>query len=74
MTPAHSPELVYMGVTFLMGGMGLPDAKELGAWNREWAEVGSAVSMLRLEICREAELESWRRLLPATFGVWEEGS
>ncbi len=68
MTPAHSPALVYMGVTFLMGGMGLPDAKELGAWNRD----GSAVSMLRLEICQEAELE--RRLLPATFGVWEEGS
>ena len=76
MTPAHSPEpaLVYMGVTFLMGGMGLPDAKELGAWTRERAEVGSAVRTLRPEICPEAELERWCRLLPATFGVWEEGS
>ena len=48
--------------------------KELGAWNRERAEVGSAVRTLRPEICREAELERWCRLLPATFGVWEEGS
>ena len=48
--------------------------KELGAWNRERAEVGSAVRTLRPEICREEELERWCRLLPATFGVWEEGS
>ena len=46
--------------------------KELGAWNRERAEVGSAVRTLRPEICREEELERWCRLLPATFGVWED--
>jgi len=46
--------------------------KELGAWNRERAELGSAVKTLRPEICREEELERWCRLLPATFGVWEE--
>ncbi len=48
--------------------------KELGAWNRERAEVGSAVRTLRPEICGEEELERWCRLLPATFGVWEDGS
>ncbi len=46
--------------------------KELGAWNRERAEVGSAVRTLRPEICGEEELERWCRLLPATFGVWED--
>ncbi len=46
--------------------------KELGAWNSERAEVGSAVRTLRPEICGEAELERWCRLLPATFGVWED--
>ena len=46
--------------------------KELGAWNRERAEVGSAVRTLRPEICGEAELERWCRLLPATFGVSED--
>ena len=46
--------------------------KELMAWNLERAEVGSAARTLRPEICREAELERWCRLFPATFGVWEE--
>ncbi len=46
--------------------------KELEAWNRERAEVGSAVRTLRPEICGEEELERWCRLLPATFGVWED--
>ncbi len=46
--------------------------KELGAWNRERAEVGSAVRTLRPEICGEEELERWCRLLPATFGVMED--
>ena len=46
--------------------------KELGAWNRERAEVGSAVRTLRPEICGEEELKRWCRLLPATFGVWED--
>ncbi len=36
--------------------------KELGAWNRERAEVGSAVRTLRPEICGEEELERWCRL------------
>lgn len=48
--------------------------EELGAWNRERAELGSAVKTLRPEICRETELERWCRLLPATFGVAEDGS
>ena len=46
--------------------------KELMAWNLERAEVGSAARTLRPEICREAELERWCRLFPATFGVAEE--
>ena len=46
--------------------------KELGAWNSERAEVGSAVRTLRPEICGEEELERWCRLLPATFGVWKD--
>lgn len=47
--------------------------KELMAWNGERARLGLAAMTLRPELCREAEIEKWCRLLPATFGVAEDG-
>ncbi|MDE0408769.1 MAG: hypothetical protein OXN81_13010 [Alphaproteobacteria bacterium] len=46
--------------------------KELMAWNGERARLGLAAMTLRPELCREAEIGKWCRLLPATFGVAEE--
>ena len=46
---------------------------ELMAWNEERARLGLAAVSLRPELCREAEIERWCRLLPATFGVREGG-
>ena len=47
--------------------------KELMDWNGERARLGLAAMTLRPELCREAEIEKWCRLLPATFGVAEDG-
>ena len=47
--------------------------KELMAWNGERARLGLAAMTLRSELCREAEIERWCRLLPATFGLAEDG-
>jgi len=47
--------------------------KELMAWNGERARLGLAAMTLRPELCREDEIEKWCRLLPATFGVAEDG-
>ncbi|MYE26431.1 MAG: hypothetical protein F4X87_04280 [Chloroflexi bacterium] len=47
--------------------------KELIAWNEERARLGLAAMTLRPELCREDEIEKWCRLLPATFGVAEDG-
>lgn len=46
--------------------------KQLMAWNEERARLGLAARTLRPELCREAEIERWCRLLPATFGVAED--
>ena len=47
--------------------------QELMAWNEERARLGLAAMTLRPELCREAEIEKWCRLLPATFGLAEDG-
>lgn len=47
--------------------------KELMAWNGERARLGLAARTLRPELCREEEIGRWCRLLPATFGVMEDG-
>lgn len=47
--------------------------KELMAWNEERARLGLAATTLRPELCQEAEVQRWCRLLPATFGVAEDG-
>ncbi len=47
--------------------------KELTAWNEERARLGLAARTLRPELCREEEIGRWCRLLPATFGVMEDG-
>ena len=47
--------------------------EELMAWNGERARLGLAAMTLRPELCEEAEVERWCRLLPATFGVAEDG-
>ena len=47
--------------------------KELMAWNEERARLGMGAATLRPELCRENEVERWCRLLPATFGVMEDG-
>lgn len=47
--------------------------KELMAWNLERAQLGMAAKSLRPELCRDKEIGRWCRLLPATFGVVEDG-
>ena len=47
----------------------LRDAQaELLAWNRERAKAGRAPAALPAALCREAAMEAWCALLPATFG------
>ena len=47
--------------------------KELEAWNGERARLGLGAMTLRPELCLEEEIRRWCRLLPATFGVAEDG-
>ena len=47
--------------------------QQLGAWNEERARIGLAPATLRPELCLEKEIARWCRLLPATFGVAEDG-
>lgn len=47
--------------------------KELMAWNLERAQLGMAAKSLRPDLCLEKEIQRWCRLLPATFGVMEDG-
>ena len=43
--------------------------RELLQWNRERIKTGAAPAVLPARLCREAELDAWCALLPATFGA-----
>ena len=43
--------------------------QELLQWNRERIKTGAAPAVLPARLCREAELDAWCALLPATFGA-----
>ena len=53
---------------------GLRDAqRELLQWNRERIKTGAAPAVLPARLCREAALDAWCPLLPATFGAAAAG-
>ena len=43
--------------------------RELLQWNRERIKTGRSPALLQARLCREAALDAWCPLLPATFGA-----
>ena len=67
-------ERAFAGMERLRAGIvvlgGLHGAqRELLQWNRERIKTGAAPAVLPARLCREAELDAWCALLPATFGA-----